>query len=97
MWVQTFPCVKRHESCERARLAHVNGWIELLFWGCSAITQLQCETTGEGPLMLRYLHRIRQFFTDCLEALLDDEESFKRQQREAAARQKRWLEYLSRP
>ena len=47
--------------------------------------------------MLRYLHRIRQFFTDCLEALLDDEELFKRQQREAAARQKRWLEYLSRP
>jgi hypothetical protein len=37
-----------------------------------------------------------QFFTDCLEALLDDDEAFRRQQREAALRQKRWLEYLSR-
>jgi hypothetical protein len=33
---------------------------------------------------------------DCLEALQDDEESFKRQQREAAYRQKRSHDYLYR-
>jgi hypothetical protein len=33
----------------------------------------------------------------CLEALQDDEESFKRQQREAAYRQKQWFDYLYQP
>ena len=47
--------------------------------------------------MLKLLRQVHQFFKDCLETLQDDEESFKRQQREAAYRQKQWLDYLSRP
>jgi hypothetical protein len=46
--------------------------------------------------MLQLLRQVHQFFVDCLEALQDDEESFKRQQREAAHRQKRWRDYLYR-
>ena len=34
--------------------------------------------------MLKLLRQVHQFFVDCLEALQDDEESFKRQQRKAA-------------
>ena len=45
------------------------------------------------PKLLRQVH---QFLLDCLEALQDDEESFKRQQREAASRHKQWLDYLYR-
>ena len=47
--------------------------------------------------MLELFRQVRQFFVACLEALQDDEETFKRQQRDAAYRQKQWLEYLSRP
>ena len=47
--------------------------------------------------MLELLRQAHQFFVGCLEALQDDEESFKRQQREAAYRHKQWLDYLSRP
>ena len=47
--------------------------------------------------MLNLLRQVHRFFVDCLEALQDDQESFKRQQREAARRQKQWLDYLSQP
>jgi hypothetical protein len=46
--------------------------------------------------MLDLLLQLYQFFVNCLEALQDDEENFKRQQREAANRQKQWLDYLYR-
>jgi hypothetical protein len=51
-------------------------------------------TSGEIQLMLKLLREIHQFFVDCLEALQDEEERFKRQQRKAADRQKQWLDYL---
>ena len=46
---------------------------------------------------MKTFHECVEFFAKCLEALLDDEEVFKRQQREAALRQKRWLKYFSSP
>jgi hypothetical protein len=46
--------------------------------------------------MLKLLRQIHQFLMDCLEALQDDEESFKRQERNAADRRKQWLDYLYR-
>jgi hypothetical protein len=44
--------------------------------------------------MLKLLRQVHQFFVVCLEALQDDEESFKRQRLEAAYRQKQWFDYL---
>ena len=64
-------------------------------WAVSS-TALPENTTMSREIqsMLKLLRQVHQFFMDCLEALQDDEESFKRQQRKAADRQKQWLDYL---
>jgi hypothetical protein len=46
---------------------------------------------------MKLFHSFMDFFAKCLEALLDDEEAFMRQRRQAALRQKRWVDYFSDP
>ena len=46
--------------------------------------------------MRKFVSNVVRFCRDCLEALRDDDETIRSQQRaDARIRQKRWLEYLS--